>query len=173
MEFQSVKSIKTLETALEREKLAWEAYESIAEHSHTPGVVEVAKILALEEKKHFEIISGLLKDAREKRLVQILKKGSYHPKDILSGAFKNGGLKLKEESDNIKELLKTALAKERESFNFYSKAAKESTDKEVTDIYTYLADEENKHYVMVDNIIDFTSNPEKWIYKEENMIFHL
>jgi rubrerythrin len=173
MEFQSVKSIKALETALEREKLAWEAYENIVEHSHTPGVVEVAKILGKEEKKHFDIISGLLKDARENRLARTHKKSSYHPKDILSGAFKKGGLKVKEESDNIKELLKTALAKEKESFHFYSHAAKESTNKEVTDIYTYLADEENKHYVMVDNILDFTSNPEKWIYNEENLIFHL
>ena len=173
MEFQSVKSIKTLETALEKEKLAWEAYENVAEHSHIPGAVEVAKILAKEEEKHFDIIICLLKDARENHPAKAHDKSSFHPRDILSGAFKNVGLQIKEESVSLKELLKTALAKEKESFLFYSQAAKESVDKDVADIYFYLAGEENKHYVMVDNIIDFTSNPEKWIYKEENMIFNL
>ena len=173
MEFQSAKSIETLETALEKEKLAWEAYEKYAKNSHNSGAVEVAKILAKQEEKHFEIISGLLKDARENHPVKTFKDSSFNPKDILSGALKKDVVNVKEDSESLKELLKTALAKEKESFLFYSKAAKDSTEKEIKDIYLYLAGEENKHYVMVDNIIDFTSGPEKWIYNEENLIFHL
>ena len=77
------------------------------------------------------------------------------------------------ESADIKGMLSKALEIEKESFTLYSRAYEESQENEVKAVYLYLAKEENKHFVMIDNLIDYLDDPGRWLYEEENLIFRL
>ena len=58
---------------------------------------------------------------------------------------------------------------EKESREFYLQKADEVQDHCQKGIFRKLAEEENKHYFLLDNIIEFVSRPEQWL---ENAEFH-
>ena len=171
MEFASPESIKALMIALEKEKVARETYEIISKTTSFPGTSAIADVLAEEEKKHFMIISGLLEDATENRPIRKIEHSSIDPEIILVGKLDQREIRTNLESEDTKKMLQKAREKEEDSFKFYSKTAHEVEDKTAQEIYDYLAGEENKHYIMIDNIIDFISAPGRWLYVEENLIF--
>ncbi|MHB9028515.1 MAG: hypothetical protein ACYC9O_07085, partial [Candidatus Latescibacterota bacterium] len=64
-----------------------------------------------------------------------------------------------------------ALEIEKESFTNYMKSASECSNPEVIAVYRYLAEEENKHYIILDNLLSYLDVPGRWLYYEENMVF--
>ena len=70
-----------------------------------------------------------------------------------------------------REALAFALEVEKQSFNHYSQAAEDAENNETAAVYRFLAGEENKHYIMIDNALDFLDDPGRWLYEEENLIF--
>ena len=67
------------------------------------------------------------------------------------------------------ETYKKAKDIEKQSREFYLQKANEVQDRCQKGIFGKLAEEENKHYFLLDNIIDFVSRPEQWL---ENAEFH-
>ena len=173
MEFTNSESIRVLEYAHAREKEAVEFYEDCLEKVQNPGTVAILKILIEEEKKHYKILSDMLKEAKEKGdtgNIKTLDTGS--PKERLDKAFAHQNVDdFPAETASVIDMLHKALENERESFNLYSKAREDTKESEISAVYNYLANEENKHYVMVGNLISFLDNPDRWIYEEENLIF--
>jgi rubrerythrin len=58
---------------------------------------------------------------------------------------------------------------ERDSRAFYKQMANEAQDPRQKAIFNTLAEEEDKHYFLLDNIIEFVSRPKTWL---ENAEFH-
>jgi rubrerythrin len=75
------------------------------------------------------------------------------------------------ETASVMDMLKKALAIEKESFDIYAKAAEEAEEDEIKIVYKFLSGEENKHYVIIDNLISYLDNPGRWLYEEENLVF--
>ena len=177
MKFNSEESIKVLKYALEKEKAAEDFYVEKAQTVKEPAAREIFKSLSVDEHKHYEMISDLLKQAESGNETSIFTLSpSYVPKERIEAVFsklKGGKLPSLSEKTTAMEALNFALEIEKQSFNYYSKAAEDVDNSEIAAVYSFLAGEENKHYIMIDNAINFIDDPGRWLYEEENLIFRL
>ena len=67
------------------------------------------------------------------------------------------------------ELYKEAQKMEQNARDYYLDKADQVEVQAQKDIFIKLAEEEKKHYFLLDNIIDFVSRPQQWL---ENAEFH-
>ena len=175
MKFNSEESINVLKYAVEKEKAAEDFYTEKAQTVQEPGARKIFKDLAGDEHKHFEMVSDLLKQAESgAETSTIILPPPSNPKErveaILS-KFKDAKLPSLSEKTTAREGLTFALEIEKQSFNHYSQAAEDAENNETAAVYRFLAGEENKHYTMIDNALDFIDDPGRWLYEEENLIF--
>jgi rubrerythrin len=66
-----------------------------------------------------------------------------------------------------KELYRKAQDIEKKSRDFYTEKASEVKQEYQKDIFLKLAEEEKKHYFLLENIIEFVSRPETWLENAE------
>ena len=177
MKFNSEESIKVLKYAVEKEKAAEDFYTEKAQTVQEPGTRKIFEDLAGDEHKHFEMVSDLLNQAESgAETSSITLPPVSKPKERIEKIFnklKGGERPHLNEKATAQEILTFALEIEKLSFDHYSQAAEKAEDSETAAIYRFLAGEENKHYIMIDNAIDFIDDPDKWLYEEENLIFRL
>jgi len=175
MKFNSEESINVLNIALEREKAAEKFYTEKAQSMKEPGTREILQELARDEHTHVELVSSLLKEAESgAESTTVTAQESSAPKERIESIFSElqhvSFLSLPEEA-TVNEAFEFALDIEKQSFDHYSHAAEETENNEVAAVYRFLAAEENKHYIMISNAIDFIDDPGRWLYEEENLIF--
>jgi len=177
MKFNSKESINVLKYAVKKEKAAEDFYTEKAQTVQEPGTKEIFRDLAVDEHKHFEMVSELLKQAESGvETSTIILPPPSSPKErveAIFSKFKNGKLPSLSEKTTAGEALTFALEIEKQSFNHYSQAAEDSENNETAAVYRFLAGEENKHFIMIDNALDFIDDPGRWLYEEENLIFRL
>jgi rubrerythrin len=153
------------EYAMQMEKDGEDYYRQLAQKTGNNGMKTILTMLADEEVKHYNAL-----DKIKTQQTQIAESG------ILTDA-KNVFVQLKESGESIdfdinqKELYTKARDIEKKSQDFYTEKANEVTEKFQKELLLKLAVEEQKHYVLLDNIIDFISRPEQWLENAE--FFHL
>jgi rubrerythrin len=151
--------------AMEKEKFSEDYYRQLAAKSGDKGLATIFNMLADEEARHKKIVSDMKKDIAP----------DLAETKVLSDA-KNVFTKMRESAQgfdfNISEieLYKKALKIEQQSRDFYLEKADEVAEAQ-KEIFLELADEEKKHYFLLENIIDFVSRPEKWLENAE--FYHL
>lgn len=80
---------------------------------------------------------------------------------------------MKEEDDTIGinisqiELYKKAQEIEEKSRKFYLEKAGEAVNPAQKEIFSKIADEEKKHYFILENVIEFVSRPQNWLENAE------
>ncbi|MHC4528912.1 MAG: ferritin family protein, partial [Planctomycetota bacterium] len=65
------------------------------------------------------------------------------------------------------DLYRKAQDIEQNSRDFYLEKADEVKEEYQKDIFLQLAEQENKHYFLLDNIIEFVSRPKTWLENAE------
>lgn len=175
MKFNSPESISILEGALQREKETGAFYQDCILKSKNPGTISILNGLVADEKRHADIVAGLIEQARRDTPPEKFDAaGSQDAKSQLEATFKHIAINdpsFQAESADVRQMLEKALANERESFDTYAGAADDAEDSEVRAIYTYLARQENKHYQLISNLMSYLDDPGKWLYDEENLVF--
>lgn len=150
--------------ALEKEKLSEELYRKLAENAPHKGLISILTMLADEERSHCEVVMKMKQGAAAKV-----------PETILLTNAKTIFAKIRQSREKFKfgdtqiDLYKKAQDIERDSRAFYRQKAKESENPAHKAIFNTLAEEENKHYFLLDNIIEFVTRPQTWL---ENAEFH-
>jgi rubrerythrin len=153
------------EYAMQMEKDGEDYYRQLAQKAGNNGMKTILTMMADEEVKHY--------NALEKIKTQ---KTQIAESDILTDA-KNVFVQIKESGESFDfdikqtELYKKAQDIEKKSRDFYKGKANEVTEEYQKELFLKLAIEEQKHYVLLDNIIDFVSRPEQWL--EDAEFFHL
>lgn len=153
------------EYAMQMEKDGEDYYRQLAQKASNNGMKTILTMLADEEVKHYNALEKI-----KTQQTQIAES------EILTDA-KNVFVQIKESGDsfdfyiNEAELYKTARDIEKKSRDFYTEKANEVTEEFQIKLFLQLADEEQKHYVLLDNIIEFISRPEQWLENAE--FFHL
>jgi rubrerythrin len=151
--------------AMEKEKYSEDYYRQLTAKSNDKGLVKIFNMLADEEARHYEIVSDMKKDIAPD-LVEMA---------VLSDA-KNIFAKMRDSAQNFNfnihqtELYRKAQDIERQSRDFYLEKADEVAEAQ-KEIFLKLADEEKKHYFLLENIIEFVSRPETWLENAE--FYHL
>ncbi len=154
------------EFAKEKEKLAEEFYRDRAAKSPNKGLANVFTLMADQEELHFEMIENMQNNASS----ELAETNVLSDAVAIFEKIKDGEYKFNFEKSEL-ELYKEAREVENQARKFYIEKAGESESDTDKDIFLFLADEEKKHYMLLDNIIDFVSQPEQWL--EDAEFYHL
>jgi len=154
------------EYAMQMETDGENFYREVARQSPNRSIKTILTMLADEEVRHYNTIEKM-KSAKPAQLAE----GSVltDAKNVFA-QLKESGEKITFETNQIR-LYKKALDIEAKSRDFYNEKAGEVSDKNAKELFLRLAQEEQKHYVLVENIIDFLSRPDSWLENAE--FYHL
>ena len=149
--------------AMQMEKDGEDYYYQLARQTANAGLRAILEMLAVEEAKHYSAIEKMR-----------AAKPAMAETTILSDA-KNVFVQIMETNETLDfdlgqtELYKRAQGIEKKSMDFYLEKAQEAEEEYQRAIFLRLAEEEKKHYFLLENIVDFVSRPKTWL---ENAEFH-
>ncbi len=150
-----------LQYAVQMEKDGEDYYRQLAQQTGNKGLKTILTMLADEEVKHCNTIEKMKTE-----------KPQMAGTTILADA-KNVFVQIKESNEksdfdtNEVELYRKAQDIEKRSEDFYEEKANEVKEEYQKDIFLKLAEEEKKHYFLLENIIEFVSRPETWVENAE------
>jgi rubrerythrin len=152
-----------LSFALEKEKTLEKLYRDIAATTPYAGLKTIFTMLAETETGHVRYIQGMKAKSPDLINVDILKKS----KSIFSKMPKQKE-EMKSFADQV-ALYTKIMNFEQESEVFYRQTARspEVKDENTRQILLTLADEEKKHAVLMENILEFVSRPQNWLEDAE------
>ena len=150
------------EFAMEKEKFSEEYYRDLAHRANHAGLKKILTMLADEEVKHYQAIERMRTETPEKvtdvpildRAKEVFDKMRVSPKkfDFLVSEV---------------ELYRKACQIEEQSKKFYLEQAEAAQDPGQARIFRMLAQEEDKHLFLVENIYSFVSKPESFLENAE------
>jgi rubrerythrin len=155
------------EFAMQMEKDGENYYRRLAQDTNSEAIRTVLTMLADDEAKHFKAIA---------RMQQASKKPQMADTAIIDKA-KNifAGLKASDEKFDFDggqvELYRKAQQIEQKSRDFYLEKADETEQVYQKEIFLKLAEEEKKHFLLLDSLIQFVSRPQSWLENAE--FYHL
>jgi len=152
------------EFAMEKEQFAEQYYRVLAQSAPHKGLVSIFTMLADEEHGHSEVIEKMKQGVPAKVSDTILLTNAK----TIFAKMRQSREKFKFGDSQI-DTYKKAQDIEQDSRSFYRLKAKEADNPGHKAIFNTLAEEENKHYFLLENIIDFVSRPQTWL---ENAEFH-
>jgi len=150
------------EFAMDKEKYSELYYRDLAQRSTNSGLRNILTMLADEEAKHYRKVEQMKSGAPE----------AAADTPVLGNAKKifEKMRKTAEKFDfgmGEADLYRKAAKIEEESKRFYSQKAQEATDPVQKEILQKLAQEEDKHLLLVDNLREFVSRPETYLEDAE------
>ena len=134
-------------------------YENLASQTSLPGLKTIFKRLAEDEQKHYEIFQEL----KTSGSVPAMQDST-----IIAEA-KNVFEQLSKEEETLKDLNEVlaayqhAMKIESESSRFYEKAAGEEKNPAIQKLLARIADEEQKHFNVLENIYHFVNAPNQFL----------
>lgn len=150
------------EFAMQMEKDGEKFYRDLAQKVENKGIKNILGYLADAEVKHHTILEKM-KNSEETQL-----SGTKILSDV-----KNVFEKMKEENDTSGidasqiEIYNNALELEKKNRDFFQKKADETNDQTQKEVLLKLAEEEESHCTILENIINFVSQPDSWLEDAE------
>ena len=136
-------------------------YRELAAKTSATGVQRILNLLADDEAKHYRIVRQLKANAPAPQMADtaVLSEAQTIFSQMQGQSFDLGGLQV--------EVYKQAQALERKSRDFYRDKAGQSEYAAHKELLLKLADEEQRHYFLLDHIIEFVDRPRTWIEDAE------
>jgi rubrerythrin len=137
-------------------------YRDLAVKTSDEGLKNILNMLADDELKHKDILNGMRKNSSVK----------MKDSEILSKS-KNIFVELQDQYKDFTavgeeiELYQKAKDIEKKSMELYQEKAKEETDEAIKKILLKIADEEHRHYHLIDNIVELLLRPKQWVEDAE------
>lgn len=153
------------EYAMDLEEEGRKYYLELADQAPHQGMKRIFERLAEDEQKHYNVIKEMEKEHPPVEETEVLRES------------KNIFTEMKEEGDypdfdqSHADLYRKALKIEEKSRDFYLEKSGEVEDAGQKEIFQKLAEEEKKHYFLLDNLIEFVTRPDTWL--EDAEFFHL
>lgn len=136
-------------------------YEKQAKMIDDPRIRQIFGMLASDEQRHYEIISDF-------------KKSSYNYKDTDTfKTTKNLFSEMLRKNENFKvnvnalDVYEQAIEMEKKSVELYLDESKKSNKKGEKEILLKLAEEEQKHQVILENLMEFIRKGDEWVESPE------
>ena len=157
--------MNVFEFAMQMEMDGKAYYEENAARVDDPGLKKILMELAEDEQKHYNLFKALkdgadarFEAAEETKILTSVKNVFQTMKD------KNQSFAFADEAKNI---WAEAQLVEKKSEEFYREKAKEVDDDNQKNILNKIADEERKHWVTLESVIQFLKRPEQWLEDAE------
>lgn len=137
-------------------------YQDLAEKTNNKGIKNILTMMAESEAKHYNVILSMQRN----------DKSQYSTDTEVLTKVKNIFEQMKEEKGidvdvSQVELYKKALDVEIKSEKFYLERADEEKDPHKKEIFLTLAKEEKSHCILLENIVNFVSQPDTWVENPE------
>ncbi len=151
-----------VEYALKTEKDGEEYYRQLAERAENSGIKLIFEKLATAEAEHYQDFIRM----QDNQPVQ-------HEDDDIMSEVKTIFQQMQTEKnyENIKgdqvDAYKKACEIERKAYEFYLQKAEELTDPAEKELCLQIAEEEKEHCVILENIVEFVSQPSVWMENAE------
>lgn len=148
--------------AMQLEKDGEDYYREAAARSQAKGIKTIMTMLADAEVKHY----NLFKQMKESKPFQL-------PEATILKDVKNVFVAMREEgglegiSTSEISLYRKAQEIEKKTRDFYTEKAAETNDGAEKEMFLQVAAEENKHYLILEQIIEFVSRPDQWLENAE------
>ncbi|MFP4548187.1 MAG: ferritin family protein [Fidelibacterota bacterium] len=152
--------------AIEMEKDGEQFYRDLANKTNNPGFKSILNMLADDEVKHREILEKM-KDTSDTEMEET--KILSASKNIFQ-QIQDDKVKIISKDEEI-DLYREAREIEKKSIDFYNEKIKEVDSNAEKTVLKKIADEEKRHYHLIDNIIDLLLRPKQWI--ETGEFIHL
>lgn len=149
------------EYAMKMELDGMKFYLELAEKASDKGVKKIFEMLASDENKHYNTIKDMQLNELAMPDTPILNdaKNVFEQMDTGEGEW--------EFPESEIDLYKEAMRIEEESRDFYSKKSEEMEDPGQREFLVRLAEEEKKHYFLLNNLLTFVQRPQTWIENAE------
>lgn len=150
------------EFAMEKEKNAEQYYRQLAEKTDNTGLTNILNMLAAEETKHYQIVRSMKAQTPiETSDTPVLQNATEIFTKMKASAEKF--------SFDISEvdLYQKACDIEAASKQYYLDKAEEVDDADQKAVFLKLAEEENKHLVLVQRLRDFVAQPQTFLEDAE------
>lgn len=133
-------------------------YETLAASTRLPWLKPVFTGLAADEQKHYEVLRRL-KEGKAWGMVDstVLERTRSVFSELLGGGEVAGGL------EEPLDAYRFALKVEADSAKMYREMARKEEDPVVVQLFLTIANEEKKHYNILDNICDFLLRPKYYL----------
>jgi rubrerythrin len=154
--------------AMDMETQGKATYEKLAASTEVPGLQTIFIGLAADEQRHYDILKAV-RDGQEWSIPesQMLDKARSVFSDLLPDKERVLG-QLHEDLDAYRLGLKI----EADSVKLYEDMAKQEQDPETVRLYLRLANEEKKHFNIMENICDFVMKPKYFLEWREFSNLH-
>jgi rubrerythrin len=151
------------EFAIEREKLSEDYYRQLADRTPHKGLESIFLMLAEEEKKHAQVVRDMQKQPIDAVTETTLLDDARKVFESMRQSTETFNFDIDEP-----KLYEKACRIETESETYYREKADLSQDPKHREIFLKLADEERKHYRLLESICTFVSRP-KWFLENAEM----
>ena len=153
------------EYAMKMEEDGRAFYLKHAESTSVPELKRVLVELAEDELKHYSIFKAMrdqlpaeYKESEKTTILSTVKNVFEELRaDRKERSFKNGAKSIWEEAREV----------ERKAEEFYREKANEVGDEKQKQILSRIADEEHRHWITMENVIQFLDRPQRWLEDAE------
>lgn len=162
--------------SLAMEKKGYDLYMNVAKKTSNKLGKETLEAIAAKELDHIEAI----KEFNKKILGEAPDLGkaieAIKPKDkkayilpIMDKLRSELDMKVKVDSD-LEKAYEVAMGLERETYDFYKKLASEASDPQTKKFFEFLMGEENTHYELLQDTLEYLNRPGDWFKEKERWI---
>ncbi len=144
-----------------------EFYEKLAQNCPSPAGRQMFSSFASDEKRHLRVVKqlaeGLGADMSEYPM----------PRESIRTLFTEAAGELgdyAEATDDEKDAVEVALGMETESYKLYTNSADNAEDDKARELFERLAREENQHYEMLENTLEYLNANQEWFLWKEGAL---
>jgi rubrerythrin len=149
------------EHAMQMEKDGENYYRETAKKIDNTGIRKILGILADEEVKHYGILSEM-----KNRTPDIGQTESLNNVKNIFAEMKDSGETFGPKMEQV-ELYQKAQQLEQKSQDFYEEKSDEVSDMAQRALLLKIADEEKRHFLILENIIQFVTMPDRYLEDAE------
>ena len=150
------------EFAMEKEKYAEQHYRQLAERIDHAGLKGILLMLADEEAKHVQTVEQM----KARTPLTITETPVLQNAKAVFEKMDKGAETFSFDASEV-DLYRKACDIEAESKRYYLEKAEEVTDAGQKELFRKLAEEENKHLMLVQGLCDFVAKPETFLEDAE------
>ena len=157
--------MKVYEHAMQMELDGKKYYEECAEKVEFPYLKQVLMELASDEVKHYEIFKAM-RDNIDPEFEESAQTKIFTSIKNVFQILKDENKEFSFAEDSI-DIWTHALEVEKKAEEFYRQAASNISDPKQAAILLRIADEEHRHWISIDNVINFLNRPSQWLENAE------
>jgi rubrerythrin len=154
--------VDIVEYALKMEKDGEVYYRKLSEQTDNTGMKQIFDMLAEAEVEHYQTFLNIKNNQpvppRDDTILARVK-------NVFQQMHDNGNWQ--DISSDQADAYKQARDVEKKSQEFYLEKAEELSDPEQKELCRQIAEEERKHYLIMDNLLEMVSHPSAWMESAE------